>query len=99
MGGSQALARSLFAQLTPETRSAEFFSFFGFVSRASTVFGPMLYVAVTGVFDTRLAVVSILIIIVSGTIILRWVNVAEGVRAAAREDHRQRQLQTATGKA
>ena len=59
LGGSQALARSLFAQITPETRSGEFFSFFGFMSRASSVFGPMLYVAATAFFDTRVAILSI----------------------------------------
>ena len=39
MGGSQALARSLFAQIVPHTRSGEFFSFFGFMGRVSSVFG------------------------------------------------------------
>ena len=58
------------------------------MSRASSVFGPLLYIAATAVFDTRVAVTSILIIIVAGTIILRWVNVAEGERVAAEEDAR-----------
>ena len=88
IGGSQALARSLYAQITPERRSAEFFSFFGFISRASSVFGPTLYIVATAVFDTRVAVSSILLIIVAGTIALRWVNVAEGARVAAEEDAR-----------
>ena len=90
IGGSQALARSLFAHITPSTRSGEFFSFFGFMSRASSVFGPLLYIAATSVFDTRVAVTSILLIIVAGTIVLRWVNVAEGERVAASEDARNR---------
>ena len=88
IGGSQALARSLFAHITPSTRSGEFFSFFGFMTRASSVFGPLLYIAATSLFDTRVAVVSILLIIVAGTIVLRWVNVAEGERVAAEEDAR-----------
>ena len=88
IGGSQALARSLFAQITPESRSGEFFSFFGFMSRASAVFGPMMYVAVTAVFDTRVAVTSILLIIIAGTIVLTRVNVSAGVRAAARDERR-----------
>ena len=90
IGGSQALARSLFAHITPSTRSGEFFSFFGFMSRASSVFGPLLYITATSVFDTRVAVTSILLIIVAGTIVLRWVNVAEGERVAAEEDARNR---------
>ena len=88
IGGSQALARSLFAQITPESRSGEFFSFFGFMSRTSSVFGPMLYIVVTAIFDTRVAVTSILLIIVAGTIALRWVDVAEGSRVAEDEDRR-----------
>lgn len=88
IGGSQALARSLFAQITPDSRSGEFFSFFGFMSRASAVFGPMMYVAATAVFDTRVAVTSILLIIIVGTIVLTRVNVAEGMRAAVRAERR-----------
>ena len=88
IGGSQALARSLFAQITPERRSGEFFAFFGFIGRASSVFGPTLYIAATALFDTRVAVMSILLIIVAGTIVLRWVDVEEGTRVAAEEDAR-----------
>ena len=86
IGGSQALARSLFAQITPQSRSGEFFSFFGFMSRASSVFGPMLYILATAVFDTRVAVTSILMIIVAGTIVLARVDVAEGARVAEAEN-------------
>ena len=86
LGGSQALARSLFAQITPETRSGEFFSFFGFTTRASAVFGPTLYVFLTAAFDARVAVTSIIVIIIAGMIVLRWVDVAAGARVAAAED-------------
>ena len=88
IGGSQALARSLFAQITPQSRSGEFFSFFGFMSRASAVFGPTLYIVSTALFDTRVAVTSILLIIVAGTIVLYWVDVAEGTRVAEAEELR-----------
>ena len=88
IGGSQALARSLFAQITPQSRSGEFFSFFGFMSRASSVFGPMIYVVATALFDTRVAVTSILLIIIAGTVALRWVDVEEGMRAADSENVR-----------
>ena len=86
MGGSQALARSLFSQISPETRSGEFFSFFGFMSRASSVFGPILYILVTGMLDTRSAVFSILLLIIGGTIILNWVDVDKGILIAKEED-------------
>ncbi len=95
LGGSQALARSLFAKITPETRSGEFFSFFGFMTRASAVFGPMLYVFVSTAFDTRLAVVSICVIIAAGAVVLRWVDVAAGERTAAAEDAARRRSEAA----
>ena len=88
MGGSQALARSLFAQIAPRSRSGEFFSFFAFMSRLSSVIGPILYVVATDVFDTRVAVVSILLLIVAGAIVLRWVDVAAGIRTAEAEEAR-----------
>ncbi len=88
MGGSQALARSLFAVMTPLTKSGEFFGFFGLVGKASSVFGPMVYVVVTGVYDTRVAIFALLSIIVVGTLLLVRVNVEEGVEAAKEEDRR-----------
>ena len=86
LGGSQALARSLFASMTPENRSAEFFGFFGFIGRASAVFGPMVYLLLTGVFDTRVAILAVLALIVAGTIMLRWVDVEEGRSLATHEN-------------
>ena len=86
MGGSQALARSLFAQITPLSRSGEFFSFFGFMSRASSVIGPTMYILFTSMFDQRIAVSSLLLIIIAGTILLKWVDVSKGSEAAKSED-------------
>ena len=88
IGGSQALARSLFARITPLSRSGEFFSFFGFITRASSVFGPTIYIVATAVFDTRVAVTTILLIIVAGTIMLQRVDVGEGSRVAEVENRR-----------
>ena len=48
----------------------------------------MVYIAATAIFDTRVAVTSILVIILAGTAVLRWVDVAEGARVAAAEDAR-----------
>jgi UMF1 family MFS transporter len=86
MGGSQALARSIFAYITPESRSGEFFGFFGFISRASAVFGPIIYVLFTSVYDTRTAIFAILSIILVGTVLLRWVDVEKGRKIAIDED-------------
>ncbi|MEE2885167.1 MAG: MFS transporter [Chloroflexota bacterium] len=86
LGGSQALARSLFAYMTPESRSTEFFGFFGLIGRASAVFGPMLYLIFTGIYDTRVAILVLLVIIVVGTVLLKWVDVNAGRLVAESED-------------
>ena len=86
MGGSQALARSIFAYIIPISMSGQFFGFFGLVSRVSAVFGPMLYLFVTGIFDTRVAVFAIFLIIFIGTFVLKFVNVNEGKALAQQED-------------
>ena len=62
------------------------------MSRASSVFGPMLYVVVTAMFDTRVAVASILSILIAGTGILKWVDVEQGVIVAQEEDKNQRNI-------
>lgn len=46
MGGSQALSRSLFAQLIPRARSAEFFGYYSVISRLSAIAGPFVFAAV-----------------------------------------------------
>ena len=72
--------------MTPVTRSAQFFGFFAFVSRASAVFGPRVYLLFTGVYDTRMAVFVALLIIVASTVVIRWVDPEKGRIAAAEED-------------
>lgn len=90
LGGSQGLARSLFCQIIPETRSTEFFGFFGFFGKVAAFMGPLLYAFVGGFFGSRMALISIAMLIVSGTIILKFVDVEEGIRVAAEEDVRNR---------
>ena len=42
-GGTQALSRSLYSNLIPKDKSAEFFGFFSMSSRFSTILGPLLF--------------------------------------------------------
>ena len=86
MGGSQALARSMFGMMVPESRSTEFFGFFGFIGKAASVIGPWIYFLMSTAMDDRMGILSILIIILIGTIMMKWVDVEEGIRVAAEED-------------
>ncbi|MBT4981971.1 MAG: hypothetical protein HOM85_02770, partial [Euryarchaeota archaeon] len=90
LGGSQGLSRSLFGQMVPETRSAEFFGFFGFFGKVAALIGPLLYFVMGILFDSRVAIFSISLLIIAGAIILRKVDVEDGIAVAKAEDERNR---------
>ena len=92
LGGSQGLARSLFGQMVPETRSAEFFGFFGFFGKVAALLGPLIYGIMTVMFDSRVGILSIAILILVGAIILRTVDVEQGRMDAQAEDAKNRGL-------
>ncbi len=94
MGGSQGLARSLFGQMVPETRSTEFFGFFGFFGKVAAFMGPMVYTALSVMYDSRVAIASLAFLIISGTVMMKWVDVEDGIAVAKAEDARNRGLTT-----
>ena len=65
LGGSQGLARSMFGQMVPETRSAEFFGFFGFFGKVAALLGPLIYAVMTVMFDSRVGIFAISLLIVA----------------------------------
>lgn len=96
LGGSQGLARSMFGQMVPETRSAEFFGFFGFFGKVAALLGPLIYSVMTVWFDSRVGIFAISLLIVAGAILLRRVDVEDGIAVARAEDERNRQTEAAT---
>ena len=90
LGGSQGLARSMFGQMVPETRSAEFFGFFGFFGKVAAFIGPLIYATLTVMFDSRVGVFSISLLILIGAYMMRMVDVDDGRAAARAEDARNR---------
>jgi UMF1 family MFS transporter len=82
-GGSQALSRSMFATMIPRHKSSQFFAFFGIFEKFTGVLGPAIFasvVAATG--SARPAILSIIGFFFVGGLLLAFVNVAEGQRAA-----------------
>jgi len=70
-GGVQSLSRSYFGRLVPEGKSSEFYGFYNMMGKFAAVLGPLL----TGVTawltgDSRLAILSILILFVAGGALL-----------------------------
>ena len=94
LGGSQGLSRSMFGQMVPETRSAEFFGFFGFFGKVAALIGPLLYATLTVMYDSRVGVLSISMLILIGAYMMRMVDVEDGRAAARAEDARNRGIST-----
>jgi len=82
-GGSQAVARSLYANLVPPSRSAEFFGFLSLSSKFSSVAGPFVFStvgALTG--SSRLAILSLIAFFLLGIYFLTRVDLDKGRREA-----------------
>ena len=86
MGTAGAQARSLFSMLVPKTKTAEFFGFFGFMGKAAAVFGPFIYALTASSLDSRVGLMSILLVIVLGWILFPFINIEEGIRVAKQVD-------------
>ena len=86
MGAAGAQARSMFSMLIPETRTSEFFGFFGFLGKSAAMIGTFLYGITSGLFDSRVAILTITIVILLGTYLTSKVDLEEGIRVAAEED-------------
>ena len=95
LGGSQGLARSMFGQIVPETRSAEFFGFFGFFGKVAALIGPLLYGALTVMYDSRVGILSVSVLILIGAVMMRMVDVEQGRADAQAEDARNRGIDIA----
>ena len=86
-GGTQALSRSLFASMIPRHKSSEFFAFFSVFERYAGVLGPAVFAWVVSRSGSgRNAILSVLVFFVLGALILAFVNVDAGRRAARAAD-------------
>jgi UMF1 family MFS transporter len=80
LGGSQAISRSLFAQMIPGGKEAEFYSFYEISDRGTSWVGPLLFGLVNQIFgNLRPAILSLIFFFVVGMIILPFVNVPKAM--------------------
>ncbi len=86
MGSAGAQARSMFSQLTPKSRTSEFFGFFGFLGKSAAMIGTALYAIASTTFDSRVALLSVTVVILMGTYLTSKVDLEEGIRVAEEED-------------
>jgi len=82
LGGTQALSRSLFSQLIPAGKEAEYFSLYEVASGGTSWIGPLTFgivYQVTGSY--RYGIVSLVVFFVAGFGLLRRVPVARAIAA------------------
>lgn len=80
LGGSQAISRSLFAQMIPNGKEAEFYSFYEVSERGTSWIGPLIFGLVNQIFGSlRPAILSLIFFFLAGLLVLPFVNVKKAI--------------------
>jgi UMF1 family MFS transporter len=83
MGGTQALSRSLFSQLIPPGREAEYFGFYEISDRGTSWLGPFLFALTYQLTASyRSAIFSLLVFFVAGGLLLLRLPMRRAIEAA-----------------
>jgi MFS transporter, UMF1 family len=86
-GGSQALSRSLCSRMMPQSKSAEFFSFFSVSEKIAGTVGPLVFGIVSRLMGgSRFSIISLIIFFAAGGLLLSRVDEEEGIRVAEEEE-------------
>jgi UMF1 family MFS transporter len=87
MGGSQALSRSIFAQLVPAGKEAEYFSLYEIGDKGTSWLGPLTFglaFQITG--SPRIALLSLIVFFALGIAVLARADVKQGALDVARHE-------------
>jgi len=80
LGGSQAISRSLFAQMIPQGREAEFYSFYEVSERGTSWTGPLIFGLANQLFGSlRYGILALIFYFIAGLILLPFVNVQKAM--------------------
>jgi UMF1 family MFS transporter len=81
LGGSQALSRSLYAQLIPRLKEAEYYSIYEVTDKGTSWLCPMFFgLALQFTKSYRIAILSLIVFFLAGLLVLLRVNVERGER-------------------
>ncbi len=76
LGGSQAISRSLFAQMIPKGKEAEYYSFYEVSERGTSWTGPLIFGLANQMFGSlRYGILALIFYFIAGLIVLPLVNV------------------------
>lgn len=90
LGGSQAISRSLFAQMIPKGREAEFFSFYEVSERGTSWTGPLIFGLANQMFGSlRYGILALIFYFIAGFLVLPFVNVQKAMDDAKQYSNRQ----------
>ena len=89
LGGTQALTRSLYSQMLPKGREAEYFSLYQAAERGTSWFGTFLFGLMFQLTDSyRPAILSLIVFFVIGGALLIKVDVRRGIADAGNKQPR-----------
>lgn len=84
MGGSQALSRSLYAQLVPKAKEAEYFSIYEVSDKGTSWLCPIIFgLAMQFTHSYRSAILSLIVFFLAGLLVLLKVDMTQGERDVA----------------
>lgn len=90
LGGSQAISRSLFAQMIPDGKEAEFYSFYEVSERGTSWTGPMIFGLVNQwLGNLRYGILALIFYFVVGMILLSIVDVRKAMEDVRKYETRQ----------
>jgi UMF1 family MFS transporter len=75
LGGIQALSRSLYGSMIPESASAEFYGFYSVFAKFSAIWGPLVFAIVSTQGNSRVAILSVILFFVLGLVLFSMVDI------------------------
>ncbi|WP_424186465.1 MFS transporter [Actinokineospora sp. G85] len=83
LGGTNALSRSLFSQMVPPGKEAQYFSVYEVGERATSWLGPLLFAVMASTTGSyRYAIISLVVFFFVGLVLMAFVPVRRAIAAA-----------------
>ncbi|MDQ3578350.1 MAG: MFS transporter, partial [Actinomycetota bacterium] len=89
LGGTNALSRSLFSQMVPPGKEAQYFSVYEIGERATSWLGPLVFAVTASTTGSyRYAIISLVIFFLVGLVLLYFVPVRRAIQAVGNPEPR-----------
>ncbi|TCP50941.1 UMF1 family MFS transporter [Tamaricihabitans halophyticus] len=89
LGGTNALSRSLYSQMIPAGKEAQYFSLYQISEKGTSWLGPLLFAGIgqaTGSF--RYAIIALAVFFIVGFVLLTFIPVRKAIKAAGNPEPR-----------